>query len=211
MQFKEGTTVYTAEGEKLGNIERFVLDPRERKIIGLIVRKGFFFPEDKVIPVEHVLQATEDRVTLEPTATPQDFPPFEETHYVAPDEVEAREAEDVRNTTAVYYFPPLQTSAWYGSGYIAPQVEVKTRNVPDDAVALNEGAKVMSRDGKHVGDVKRIYTNPRTDEITHLAVTKGLFFKEEKVLPAMWVNSVMESHVQLAVGSHTLKKLPVLE
>lgn len=214
MQFKIGTTVYTANGEKVGDIERFVIDPPENKIVGLVVRKGFFFPEDKVIPIKNVLNADEEQVTLKQIDESEKFPPFKETHYVAAHEIDTSEADPsdmITNPTSVYYYPPLQESAWYGGGYFAPRIEVEERNIPEYAIPLEEGANVISRDGKHVGEVKRVYTDPDTEKITHLSIREGILFKKEKLIPATWVDKVMESRVHLSVNSSILEDLPPLE
>jgi uncharacterized protein YrrD len=41
-----------------------VLDPQTKKAIHIVVRKGFLFTEDKVVPISFISDATEDRVTL---------------------------------------------------------------------------------------------------------------------------------------------------
>lgn len=205
MQFKEGAPVYTADGQKVGDIERFILDPRARQIIGLVVRKGFFFTEDKVIPINMVGTADPERVTLYADAgEPKNFPTFEETHYLPPASSEVQSYYEQRYTNPLYYRPPLDTVAWYGGVYRVP---VKERNIPEGTVPVKEGASVMSLDGEHIGDVKRIYTDAKSDEITHFKVTEGLLFPEEKYLPAEWVQNAHENRIQLAVSSKTLEKL----
>lgn len=57
MQFKEGTDVFTIDGDKVGSIDRVVIDPRNNEVTHLVVRKGFFFPTDKVVPMDLVRTA----------------------------------------------------------------------------------------------------------------------------------------------------------
>jgi uncharacterized protein (TIGR02271 family) len=56
-RFREGMTVYGADGEKVGKV--VALDPAY-----IVVEKGFFFPTDYYIPVTAVASATEDDVYL---------------------------------------------------------------------------------------------------------------------------------------------------
>lgn len=208
MQFAEGAPVYTAEGEKVGDIERFVLDPRAREIIGLVVRKGFLFTEDRVVPARDVQLAELDRVVLRPQAgDPDDYPDFEEEHYVAPGDTELREAFLRDFYSPVYYYPPLGATTWQGTVYPPPQTTVKERNVPEGTVPMQEGANVISSDGEKVGDVERVFTDEKSREITHISITQGLLFKAEKVLPVSWVDTVQEDEVHLAVTADTLKNL----
>ena len=142
MQFKEGTTVQTADGQKVGTIERFVLDPRARQIAGLIVRKGFLFVEDKVIPASAVATADAEKVTLnKDTGDPQDFPPFEEKHYITPDAAEL-EGYPQNFYGALYYYPPMagSTSA-YGPVFPIPFPTRVTRNIPEETVPLEESGQ----------------------------------------------------------------------
>lgn len=229
MQYREGAGVYTADEQHVGNIERFVLDPRARRIIGLVVRKGFLFTEDKVIPVEKVATANEDRVVLQGNAgSSDDFPPFEEQHYTRPDESELSGDYPTGLVDPVYYYPTIGAMTWPGGMYptggapISPAPGtvvpsgmagntggrlVTERNIPEDAIALKTGAKVVSRDDEHVGDVDRVYTDPQSNKITHFSISQGFLFKKEKFLPAAWVQSATDEKVQLAVGSKTLNRL----
>jgi len=214
MQFKEGTTVYTNDGEKVGDIERFILDPRGQQIIGLVVREGFLFTTDKVIPVNMVRTADAEKVVLYATVgDPESFPEFEEVHYVTPDTSDLSEEYTATNNFPLYYYPPYASApGWYGGGFphpetVSPQVPVKERNIPAGTVPIKEGANVISRDGEHVGDVERVFTDSKSDEITHFAIAQGLLFKEEKLLPSIWVETAREDEVHLAVGSKTLEKL----
>jgi uncharacterized protein YrrD len=94
MRFKQGATVSTYDDKNLGTVDRVVLNPKTKEVTHIIVRKGFLFSEDKLIPLDLVALATEDKVTLRQDATDLDkLPIFEEVHYIPLDETEARTAE----------------------------------------------------------------------------------------------------------------------
>ncbi|MGD8948287.1 MAG: PRC-barrel domain-containing protein, partial [Desulfobacterales bacterium] len=80
MQFKENSEVVTSVGEKVGRIDRVVIDPNSKEMTHLVVKKGLLFTKDKVVPLDHVETANEGGVVLkEGQKDPDDFPDFEET------------------------------------------------------------------------------------------------------------------------------------
>lgn len=56
-RFREGMTVYGADGDKVGKV--VAVDPSY-----VVVEKGFFFPTDYYIPVSAIASATEDEIYL---------------------------------------------------------------------------------------------------------------------------------------------------
>ena len=82
MRFKKGAEVFSGQGEKIGTLNRVILDPRTREVSDLVVGKGFLFKTDKVIPVTLVDLDVEDRIVLKKTNQDilDDFPNFETTY-----------------------------------------------------------------------------------------------------------------------------------
>lgn len=222
MQFKAGTAVYSADGEDVGRIERAVINPHTREVTHLVVRQGFLFTEDKVIPVDLIASATEDRVVLIQTEDSlQDLPPFEETHYVPLDEDElGREPVYplAGYAAPLYGYPPVGTSWWGYGGYLGyrayPEIDTiatTERNIPDDTVPLKEGARVVSAGGDHVGNVEQVIADAGSGRATHIVIAQGLLFKARKLVPTSWIRSIDEDEVRLSVGSRQLERLPDYE
>jgi uncharacterized protein YrrD len=215
MEFKKDTSVFTANGEDVGRIDRVVLDPHTKEVTHVVVRKGFFFTEDKVVPISLIAGATEDKVTLrEDAGDLQSLPDFEETHYVVVNEEElARSARSGRYAPPLYWYPPVTPMAGYPGfyeypGYSEPAYIAQTeQNIPEDTVALKEGAKVIAADGEHAGNIEELLTNAGADRVTHIVISQGLIFKEKKLVPSAWIGTVDENEVHLTVGSGTLDKL----
>src|SRR6185295_6628330 len=93
MQFKQGANVSTYDGKYVGNVDRVVLNPKTKEVTHIVVRKGFLFSEDKIVPLSVIASATDQGVMLRQDAgNLDDLPPFEETHYVGLDEEETRTA-----------------------------------------------------------------------------------------------------------------------
>jgi uncharacterized protein YrrD len=220
MELKEGTKVFTASGEEVGRINRFVLDPTTNEVTHIVVQKGWLLPEDKVVPFEMISSATEDQVVLKENIEDFDnLPAFEETHFVSVEEEDENPKEYARSYDPAYYwYPPRQQGFGYlgypaGLGYQSwppPETET-TRNIPDNTVPLKEGSNVISVDDKHVGDVERLFVEPDSGRATHFVISHGLLLKERKLVPAHWVRTVDEKEVHLTVSARLLERLPAYE
>jgi uncharacterized protein YrrD len=212
MQFKEGANVFTSDGQEVGDVDRVVLDPVTKDITHLVVRKGFLFTEDKVVPVELVDSATEERVVLKGVEDLEALPNFEETYYVRVTGTDKEVSRTPGYVRPYYWYPPAHINWWSATRYSVypppPYVLEVRRNIPEGTVPLKEGAHVIASDDGHVGDIERVFADPTEDRATHLLISKGLFLKERKVVPTSWIARVSEEEVHLAVGSNLLEDLP---
>ncbi len=212
MRYVKGTEVQNAKGEKVGTLDRVVIEPSTNDVIDLVVGKGFLFRDDKVIPVSLVDAATDKQIKLKKTNQDieKDFPNFEESHYVDVDRTTL--ANRNVETQAHYWYPPMNY-VWPAGGYpgyypALPYVVRTERNIPEGSIPLEEGARVISRDGKHIGNVERVITEPGENHITHLVVGEGFLLKEHKLVPAFWISKVEEDEIQLSVEARLFDRLP---
>jgi sporulation protein YlmC with PRC-barrel domain len=214
MKFNYGVSVFSAKGDKIGTVEQVVVDPRTKEVSHAIVKQGFLFTESKVLPVDLIAEATDERVTLKEAVDDlKALPKFEESYYVKGDV-----PSDAPPTTPavnaawpLYYFPPDEP----GKSLIPKESGVHTpryvrrvdRNVPEGAIVLEEKAEVMSADGEHVGDVAKVLADSESNRITHIVISRGLLFKEERRVPVSWIDKVAEETVYLAIESSLLNTL----
>ncbi len=209
MQFTRGASVFTADGKEAGHVDRVVLNPKTKEVTHIVVRKGVFFAEDKVLPIDLLASADEHRVTLR--ADVEDLerqPDFQETEYVLVDEEELKHdrVQSPLPPPSLYWYPPY--TAGPIMSYSAPAYVAETKeNIPEDTVALKEGAKVITADGKHVGNVERVLTDRQSDRATHFLISEGILLKEKKLVPITWVDEVGTDQVRLTVGVRTLNEL----
>lgn len=211
MEFRQDASVFTANDEHVGHVDRVVLDPRTKDVTHIVVRKGLLFTEDKVVPIELIASATGDRVVLREDAEDLGvLPDFEETHYTMLDEEESTRAKaPAGSPPPLYWYPRPGAPRGYPARFRRPYAAATTeRNIPEGAVPLKQGARVISADGEHVGDIERVLTDPELDRATHFVISQGLLRKERKLIPPTWVIRVGEEEVHLAVGSHLLDELP---
>src|SRR5215207_9391262 len=205
MLFKQGTDVFSSDNEKIGTLDRVVMDPRTKEISHIIVREGFLFREDKVVPMDLLGSVTDERIILQGSREHlNELPDYEETHYVPRDAA----VDDDMNT--LYWYPPADDLRGYGRYMFYPQAQYLRRtekNIPEGMVALSEGAKVLTEDGEQVGNIETLVTDPN-EHVTHLVISSGVLMKERKIIPSHWLRTVNEDEVHLSVDSRLLERLP---
>jgi uncharacterized protein YrrD len=215
MLFKTGVDVYSSDNEKIGSLDRVVMDPKSKEVTHIVVKEGFLFTEDKVVPMDLVGSVTEERISLQGSKEHLDeLPEFEETHYVRPHDTTSDSEVSADTSDPVYWYPPVDLSmGGYGRYPVAffPQslyVQKIEKNIPDGTIALAQGAKVVAEDGEHVGNIETLITDPKDDRVIHMVISSGLLLKERKVIPATWIDTVSDEEVRLSVDSHLLERLP---
>jgi uncharacterized protein YrrD len=213
MELTEGAHVYTANGEQVGKISRFVLDPATDQVTHIIVQKGWIAPTEKVIELKMVTSAMEDKVYLNSEIDGFDhLPPFEEKHFIrtSPEDMRHAGYPDDKSFPAYYWYPP-QGYVGYPTFILEPQPWVSSetkRNIPEETVPLKDGSQIISADGEHVGNIERLLVESGLNRATHLIMKHGILFKEHTLIPTHWVASVVEDKVYLTVSAHLIRSLP---
>lgn len=214
MQFKQDAAVYSADGRVVGRVDRVVMDPRTKEITHLVIRQGLLFTEDKMLSIKLVAGTSENRVELRADVDSlNNLQNFEETYYVAGDgELRADYPTDFAHP--VYAYPPVAGTVIGGlpivpdpTASLHADIAHTELNIPEDTVALKQGARVMSADDEHVGNVERIFTASDSGQATHFLIAQGLLFKAHKLIPATWIESITPNEVRLAVSADLLQTL----
>jgi uncharacterized protein YrrD len=212
---KKGADVFSSVGEKIGSIDRVVINPETKEVSHLVVEKGFLFNTNKVIPIEYVDLEFEDRFTLEKNAEELEvLPSYDPNTYINLDRSAYPEEEQKIDTS--YWYPPIDYAWWINAGgtpglYPKPRFVKAEDVIPHETVALKEGARVVSKDGEHIGNVEQVIVETAEDIATHIVVSEGFFLKERKLVPTTWITHVDEDQVTLSVWSDTFDNLPEYE
>jgi len=213
MQIKIGAPVITLDGEQVGVLDRVVIEPGTNEITHLVVEKGFLFTTDKVIPMEMVGASTENKVSLRVKATDlEQIPDFLDLEYVPARKtretlVAAPTIADKEKIRALYLYPRAGTFGPFTT-YSATHFARQAKNIPEDTIALEENAKVLTEDKDHVGNVERILTAPQSDRATHIVIAKGILLKERKIVPTCWIKTVLTDKIHLSVDAELVDNLP---
>jgi len=201
IQFQKKATVLAADGQQIGSIERVVVNTNSNVLTDIVVRKGGLLdPEEKVVPIGLVAETAQGQIVLRDTAgTLEGFPPFEEQRLIDADNSQS----SAETPPAIIGYPSM------GTPMVSAPNEVPTRieqNIPDGTVAMREGAKVISAEGKQVGNVECVLADPEVDQVTHLIVASGMLTKEKRLIPMKWVMSMGEDEVHLRVDQSLIEE-----
>ncbi len=202
MLFQKNANVVDANGQQVGSLERVVLNPESKLVTDLVIRTGTLFNKsDKVIPVELIAETTENQIVLSRKAGElESFPPFEERYLI--------DVDDDTDQKLVDAPPVVYGNPGFGPMVVpAPGEQFVTQidqNIPHGTVAMKEGAKVITADGKHVGNVERVLADASMDQVTNLEISKGIFTKEWRLIPMKWVKSMGEDEVRLRVNEDSI-------
>ena len=215
MQFRKNAEVFTKEGDKVGEINRVVIDPRTNEVTHVVIRQGFLLTEDKVVPVGW-FEETAEKVTVlsEDKAAVDELPPYEEVHYAPWQSGEDRKPYPESQAEPYFWYPPANVYWWNYPAYRhyfdfgePPLVTEIDRAVPEGSTVLKEGARVISADHRHVGNVEEVIASPDSGHITHLVISSGLLFKNRKLVPTAWIDHLEDDGVYLSVKSSFLGSL----
>jgi len=203
MEFCQNASVFTTNGDKVGHLDRVVVDPENKAITHIVVTKGFIFKEDKVIPIGLIADAAGERINLRENAGDIDaLPRFEEKQYVRLDDGGQ---------------PPVVSqplAGMPGAVASAPRERYVKRiehHIPEGTVALKEGAKVVTSDGKEVAHVESVVAQAEAEHASHLILTGGLLSKERKLVPITWFKILGEGEVELTVEPQQVQELGAVE
>ncbi|GAB1420042.1 hypothetical protein MASR2M15_01170 [Anaerolineales bacterium] len=219
MKFQKGTAVKTANGDKVGTIDQIVIDPATNEVTHIVVKKGFLFTEDRVIPIESLHNTDTNTVTLNRSVNNlEEYPLYEEKHYfpLPTEDPSSSPRADDGVSGPLYYYPPVGVEPYTNTGlaypavtgvYASNAVERDVRNIPADNIVVNQGTSITTSDGKHAGDVQQIFTNSN-GRITHILISKGFLFPEERLIPITWVRRMNDTELQLSVPIEIVQDLP---
>jgi len=210
IEFSEGMTVTTADGEKVGTVDRIIIDPLVSDVSHIIVEKGFLFTEDRMIPAD-AFTVMDDEIRLNASVKNlQDFPLYEENHYVTSHGYQEKPYLDWSMRPLFYYPPVGEEQVAHPSG---PRPEGYVKDVPDvenTKVVIGEGTQVRSYDDEYLGDVVTVISDSQR-KVTHFVISKGVIFSSERLIPVGWVRNIADDQIRLFVPNETVENLPEYE
>jgi sporulation protein YlmC with PRC-barrel domain len=193
-----GKDVYCTDG-LAGQSSHLILNPLNRRVTHLVVRKRHFPHSDHVVPIELVAETTESMIRLScSTHELTLLEPFTETHFVKVNPLELD-----------YPFDPILM--W---PYVTPEAEIlpidEERMAPGE-LAVSRGARVRDIGGGYVGRVDEFLVEPTDERITHLVVREGHpWNRKEVTIPMSQVARMAEETVYLKLDRRQIAVLPTI-
>ena len=212
MKVDLGMDVFGSNGEKVGTVERIVVDSNTMQIHKLIVGGGFLNTDDRLVDIEMVTGQDANGLRLNLTSEQVDqLPEYVEERFVQVPE---------RDYDALPFIIPnamgagayLYGAPYVGRGYegsrdsffdaapaVAPVVETET-NIPETDIMIAEGTDVFGADGEKIGSVGDVIVAD-DGAITGFVVSAGFIFKHKVRVPIDVVESANEDEIRLSVTS----------
>lgn len=213
MKIQYGMDVLTYDGKKVGTVDQIVVNPTDENVTDIVVQKGLLFKSDRTIPVDEINNTTAGEIQLKSSTDLRSFPEFNADFFVPAlrDDLIATYAPGTTPdatvpTAPLLYYPPISNMR---RRPLDPRDEVKQQygELPPDAVRIQDGADIVSHDNRKVGNVEAVFADD-LGQITHMMISKGTVFTEEKVLPISWVEVVNPHTVRLQVRTSLVEALP---
>lgn len=203
LQLKIGMPVEATDGP-LGHIHQIILNPAQRRVVGLAVRTGLLPPRDVLVPVELILDAIEEQVKLRVDC--DDIcrqPAFNPVHYLS---LPAEEQSNKLDTALVSIYGGAQDQT-----LIATHQREETKTAQEgvfagSTVALQRGQPVWAMD-ERVGRVDLLLLDPN-GQVRHFVIRKGGLLGYEVLVPVDWISAIDQHSVCLTLARTALDRLP---
>jgi uncharacterized protein YrrD len=213
MQIELGKDVIASDGEKLGTVDRLVLDSDTNDLTKFVVQKGFFLPEDRIVDLEFVSSIDTDGTIMlsVPSHDERSLPAFvEESFRVANDDELNYLGYDIYAGAVPYapvWFAPSATpqeqykpaeEPFFRGAHTPPGVVETRDNLPEDSVSITTGTDVYGVDGDKVGEVDEILAD-ENGQVSGIVVKAGFIFKHDVQIPMMAVDQVGSEQILLNI------------
>ena len=193
-----GADVMDSGGNKVGTATYIVVRPPEMQMTDIVVSTGAILGRDVVVPLHSVREVAEGKVYL---SIDQDqlktYPDYIEINYQQPPGGWVPPAGP--------YYPATGVLWPVGASY--PEASSVRVNTPPGTVGISEGKEVESSDGKKVGSVDALETDPMSNEVTGFVVKRGFLFTHDTLLPTTAVSAVHDGKVILDVTKDQVQDL----
>jgi sporulation protein YlmC with PRC-barrel domain len=219
MKIDIGKDVIASDGEKIGKVDRLVIDSDTNDLSKFIVHKGMFWSEDKIVDLDLVSKVDADgNVHLRVPSDDEDTMPafVEETHRVATDEETTSLGYGAFVGIAPYapiMYAPGGASGQYrpGSGPFFEAAETggvleHRTNLPEDSMTIDKGTDVVGSDGDKVGEVEEIIMDAN-GKTTGFVVKSGFIFTNDVQIPMDLVDHMSGVHIALKITADEAKNM----
>jgi len=186
-------------GERVGTVKRLILDPTTFDLRQIVVeRGGLMAAREILVPVENILEAKEELITLDLTATELEaLPDFEETVYVPLERM-----RDVSPPAPLSHLEPALMSFYFVPQVpwpetAPPPVGAETvKHVAPDSREINAGMEVYAGEEK-VGEISEVIVDSSDKRATSFVIERGWIFTHNVEIPADWVSSIEQGRITL--------------
>lgn len=212
MDIAIGADVLGTNG-KLGSVHRVIVDARSNTVTDLVVKHGFPFTTDRVLPLGLVRAV--DQAGVHADLDERGFEAlngFSDGHYRAADPDYTGPPGYSHDTFLLdAATASLGAGGTGGFGYTSPPMgfpggeEISPDNMA--RAIIQPGTDVLDADGEKVGEVEAFTASAATGEAGHITLRQGHIFTHDAPLPAEWIAELSDKGVVLRVRKAEVDEL----
>jgi uncharacterized protein YrrD len=200
MEIAIGADVIGKNG-KLGTVHRVIVDARSNTVTDLVVRHGFPFKQERIVPLAAVTKTDADGIHVD----------LDERQF---EELEGFVEQNFRTPDPDYVGPPgfnntefLLDEVTAGVGLLGGEV-VPPLGFPGgepitpadtSRPVVEPGTPIVDVEGETVGEVHEFAANAETGAPEKLVLRRGLLFHHDMELPLAWIAQISDKGVTLSV------------
>ena len=210
-----GADVYSSDAEKLGTLHRVVINRRNFRVTHVVVDVGFLRSGhhlwegglareyDRVVPIDAVRKATDERVDLALTAGEfKNAPEYTEEQFEPPQDLTPNKF-DITDVTTLAEEISASIPGGTSDIWLVEKLH-KTRHERE----ITEGTPVW-RQHPHekIGEVDRVLIDPETSRAQALVVRSGFLRKHDIIVPVRYISELLDDLVRVELSDAELEQL----
>jgi uncharacterized protein YrrD len=213
-ELRIGVDVFSSDGEKLGELQRVVIKRSDLSLTHVVVDIGFLrsgrrlwegglgLDYDRIVSVDEIAQATDERLDLHLTAAQfKDAPEYTAESFEPPQDLTPNEFDipDIVNLTETFAAAVSSTS---------PGWLIERLNRPLDGVDIAEGTDVW-RQHPHekLGEVRRLLLDDASGRMQAIIVRRGFVLHRDVILPVRYISELLDDIVRVEISDAELDQL----
>lgn len=205
MDIDIGAAVFAAGGEKVGTVDRVIVDPISWEVSDIVVHASLVIIADFIVPVSLIASAEKGEVRLRATVEQlKGLPHFIEAEFEVPPpgaaEHLAYSPGNILVPMKLPYPPP------YPAPPPPPPLPELAREITAEAIELTEGTQVEAVDGV-IGSVDDVLLDSYTDRVTAVVVRKSDLLRKDVTIPIEWVSEASRERVKIAATKEQVEHL----
>ncbi|MEP7038400.1 MAG: PRC-barrel domain-containing protein [Acidobacteriota bacterium] len=182
-------------GKRIGEVTCVIIEPNQEKITHLVVQESHFPFTEKIVVLNHVVEADAEKVVLDCTAD---------------------ELDKMENFFKTEFVPAGDALLGYNADELAMTwssvMENREEQTPAGELTVHQGAKVFATDG-HIGKIDDFLIGSKDKgKITHIVLREGHFWDQKNItIPVSEIEKIDDKGIHLKLNKDEIEALPSMK
>lgn len=200
------------EAGKLGTVQRVIVDARSNDVTDIVVKHGFVWGNERVVPLGHVRATDAAGVHLDLDEDGfKAMNGFAGEHYHAPDPSYVGPPGFNNQSFLLMEMTAGMSGAGAGTSYTSPPMGYPggQETSPDlmQRPVIEPGTDVLDAAGEKVGEVHEYAVDSGSGAPMRLVLRKGFIFHTDTPVPIAWIGELTDKGVSLTVNRAQIEAL----